>query len=71
MTQKLKNIAFIDGQNLYQGLSWSMDYKKFRIYLRDKYHIEKAYYFLGFREKESDLYEKLQEAGFILVFNLK
>ncbi|MDQ7008911.1 MAG: NYN domain-containing protein [Candidatus Gracilibacteria bacterium] len=68
---KEKNYAFIDGQNLYQGLNWSLNYKKFRISLKDKYNIEKAYYFIGFKQKENGLYEKLQEAGFILVFNLK
>ncbi len=48
-----------------------IDYHKLRVYLSDKYRINKAYYFLWFREKENVLYEKLQEAGFILVFNLK
>jgi len=52
-------------------MSWNMDYKKFRIYLKDKYKIEKAYYFLWFKEKENWLYENLQEAWFILIFNLK
>lgn len=63
--------AFIDGQNLYQGLPWPLDYKKFRVYLREKYSIENAYYFLWFREKENSLYEKLEDAEFILEFNLK
>jgi len=63
--------AFIDGQNLHQWLSWAIDYKKCRTYLKDKYGITKAYYFLWFREQENTLYEKLQEAWFILVFNLK
>jgi hypothetical protein len=52
-------------------LKRAIDYTRFRIYLKDKYKISKAYYFLRFREKENNLYEKLQEAGFILVFNLK
>ncbi len=72
--QKEKNYAFIDGQNLHMGTtktdpSWKIDFKKFRIFLKDKYHIEIAYYFLGcvFEEKR-DLYTKIQEAGFILVF---
>ena len=52
-------------------MDWNLDYYKFRIYLRDKYKVEKAYYFLWFKEKENNLYEKLQEAGFILIFNLK
>ena len=69
-----KNYAFIDGQNLHMGITnienpWRMNFKKFRIFLKDKYHVEMAYYFLGcvFEEKR-DLYTKLQEAGFILVF---
>ncbi len=65
------NLAFIDWQNLYQWLEWQIDYKKFRIFLKDKFWIEKAYYFLWFKEKENLLYEKLQEAWFILIFNEK
>jgi hypothetical protein len=45
----MKNYTFIDGQNLYQSLSWQLDYKKFMIYLKDKYKVEKAYYFIGFK----------------------
>src|SRR3989339_909281 len=68
------NIAFIDGQKLYMGTRseippWNIDLTKFREYLRRKYHVEKAYYFLGFvDEKYQDLYESIQSAGFILVF---
>lgn len=69
---RLNNIAFVDGQNLYlgtKGEGWAVDHKKFRIYLRDKYHIDEAYYFMGFvSEGEQDLYDKLQKAGFILSF---
>jgi len=69
--QKNVNYAFIDGQNLYQWLNWKLDYKKFRIYLKDKFGVDEAYYFLWFREKENNLYEKLQRLWFILIFNLK
>ena len=68
------NLAFIDGQNLYMGTrseepAWNIDFVKFREYLRRKYDISKAYYFLGFVINEkSDLYDKIQEAGFILKF---
>jgi uncharacterized LabA/DUF88 family protein len=68
----ISNIAFIDGQNLHLGTKecgWSVDHKKFRVYLFDKYHITEAYYFLGFvSAEEQDLYDKLQKAGFILSF---
>lgn len=68
----MKNIAYIDGQNLYSGtqeVDFAIDFKKFRVYLRDKYHIEEAYYFFGFlKEEENHLYTNLQKAGFIVVF---
>ena len=65
------NYAFIDGQNLNLGikeLGWKLDFKKFRIYLKEKYGVSKAYYFIGFVEGNNDLYVSLQEYGFILIF---
>lgn len=69
--EKIKNYAFIDGQNLYQWLDYKLDYQRFRIYLKDKYKVEKAYYFLWFKENENSLYEKLKESWFIIIFNQK
>ncbi len=70
--KKKSNLAFIDGQNLYLGTTqngWAVDYKKFRVYLRDKYNVEEAYYFLGFiDEDQQELYNNLQKAGFIVSF---
>jgi len=63
--------AFIDGQNLNLGvqeLGWHLDFKKFRVYLREKYRVEKAYYFIGYLEANRNLYKFLQEAGYVLVF---
>ena len=71
MKKKLNNYAFIDGQNLYlaiQELGWKLDYKKFRIYLREKYAIEKAYMFMGFLPANQELYNFLQTVGFVLIF---
>ncbi len=66
------NIAFIDGQNLHLSTQteWrTIDMKKFRVYLRDKFHVTEAYYFFGFvSEDEQDLYNMLQKAGFTVVF---
>jgi len=68
------NLTFIDGQNLYMGTrsdspAWKIDLVKFREYLSRKYHVQKAYYFLGYvDENNQDLYSSIQEAGFILVF---
>ena len=72
MSNKENNIAFIDGQNLYLGtkeVGFKTDHWKFRTYLRDKYNVSEAYYFLGFvSSEEQDLYDDLQKAGFILSF---
>lgn len=71
---KAINIAFIDGQNLHMGTTkmanpWKIDFKKFRVYLKDKHQVDLAYYFLGYvLEEKRDMYLKIQEAGFILVF---
>ena len=71
MKKKSNNYAFVDGQNLYlaiQGLGWKLDYKKFRIYLREKYAIDKAYMFMGFVPDNQELYNFLQTVGFVLIF---
>ena len=71
MKKEIKNYAFIDGQNLYlgiQGLGWKLNYKRFRIYLKEKYGIERAYMFMGFLPTNQELYNFLQTVGFILVF---
>lgn len=65
------NYAFIDGQNLHFGiksLGWKLDHKKFRAYLEQEHGVSKAYIFLGFMEEHQDLYNVLQEAGFICFF---
>jgi uncharacterized LabA/DUF88 family protein len=69
---RAKNIAFINGQNLHLGTKedgWKVDLTRFRVYLRDKYYIVEAYYFLGYVSDEQEaLYSNLQRAGFIVVF---
>ena len=68
------NLAFIDGQNLYISTTqsefpWKVDLVKFRVYLKYKYKVKKAYYFLGYLKDSCQwLYEEIQSAGFILVF---
>lgn len=65
------NYAFIDAQNLYLGikkLGWQLDYRKFRIYLREKYGVGKAYLFIGLVEHNWKLYDDLARCGFELIF---
>jgi uncharacterized LabA/DUF88 family protein len=72
----MKNYCYIDGQNLHLGTAsadpaWSVDLYKFRVYLHEKYNVEKAFYYLGYVQqgaKIEQLYENIQNAGFILVF---
>ncbi len=70
--ERYSNIAYIDGQNLHLGTkekNWSVNHKRLRVYLRDKYKVGEAYYFLGFvAENNQDLYDGLQKAGYILSF---
>lgn len=71
MLREPVNYAFIDSQNLYRGiksLGWTLDWRKFRIYLREKYAVGRACLFLGFVAEYSDLYEQLRKAGFVLKF---
>lgn len=71
-TPQENNLAFIDGQNLHLGTTqndWKIDHNKFRVYLKDKYHVTEAYYFLGYvSEEQQELYNNLQKAGFIVLF---
>jgi len=65
------NYAFIDGQNLHQSIKeqgWKLDYSKFRIYLKDKYIVTKAYLFIGYVAENQELYTELQESGYLLKF---
>lgn len=71
MIKKENNFAYIDGANLYKGitdLGWNLDYARFRVWLKDRYSVTKAYLFIGFVSKNRNLYTYLQEAGFILVY---
>ncbi len=48
---------------------WKINLSRFRVYLAQKYAVEKAYYFLGYvQEMNQELYEEIQDAGFILIF---
>lgn len=79
--KKENNYAFIDSQNLNLGLSrdvvkkgtkiysgWKLDYKRFRTYLKDKYHVEKAHLFIGYKMGNEAMYTSLQNMGYVCVF---
>jgi len=67
----MRNYAFIDGQNLYAGiqsLGWSLDLRRFRVHLEQKYHVTKALYFLGYMPTNTGLYQRLQGCGYDIRF---
>jgi uncharacterized LabA/DUF88 family protein len=70
--KKERNIAFIDWQNLHLWTTsekWKVDFKRFRIYLKEKFQVEEAYIFLWFLDDNNQkMYRKIQKEGFILEF---
>ena len=69
--EKDNNYAFIDSQNLNLSIrsqGWFLDFKRFRVYLKDKYDITKAFLFIGYVSTNQNLYTSLQKDGYILVF---
>lgn len=63
--------TFIDSQNLNLGvkeLGWNLDYKKFWIFLKDKFKVDKAFLFIGYIESNKNLYRELTDFGYTLVF---
>lgn len=71
MKQRENNYAFIDSQNLNLGVldqGWDLDFARFRVYLRDKFHVSKAFLCIGYIKGNEGLYTYLQEIGYICIF---
>lgn len=71
MKKQTINYAFIDSQNLNLGVrssGWILDFRKFRLYLRNKYAVEKAYLFIGQMAGQESLYDRLQSMNYHLIF---
>lgn len=69
--KECNNFAYVDGANLYEAmkeLGWPLDYKRLKVWLSEKYGVERAYIFIGLIPKYKNLYTYLQESGFTLVF---
>lgn len=65
------NYAFIDSQNLnlsIRELGWILDFARFRVYLKEKYNVGKAFLFIGFVESNKDLYDFLLQSGHECIF---
>ena len=71
MTSSQSNFAFIDGNNLHLtmvNVGWALDYRRFRVYLKEKYHVTEAYYFIGKVLGNEKLYSNLELYGYNVVF---
>jgi len=65
------NHAYIDAANLYRGtksLGWELDYVRFRIWLKEQHCVTHAYIFIGYITKNDELYKKLRNARYCLIF---
>lgn len=74
--------AFIDSQNLNLGTSkdlfnknkkkiykgWQLDFEKFRVYLADKFRVNRALLFIGYIRENEKMYSQLRTFGYELVF---
>lgn len=71
MRNERNNYAFIDSQNVNLAIraqGWKLDWRRFRVYLQEKYGVTKAFLFIGYVEGNTELYTTLQDAGFLCVF---
>src|SRR3989338_2417540 len=65
------NYAFIDSQNLNLAIrdqGWILDFKRFRVYLTEKYGVSKAFIFIGYVETNKKLYDFLASVGYVCIF---
>lgn len=68
--ERARVYAFIDSQNLNIGtqkFGWKMNWVRFRKFLAEQYGVEKAFMFIGYIPENEDLYEKMHEAGYMVV----
>ncbi|MDO8582422.1 MAG: NYN domain-containing protein, partial [bacterium] len=71
MKSKENNYAFIDSQNLNMNVrkqGWILDFARFRVYLKEKYGVQKAFLFIGYIEGNTKLYDFLTRTGYICIF---
>ena len=63
--------AFIDSQNLNLGVKsqgWKLDFRKFRIFLKEKYNVIKAFLFIGYIPTNKKLYDYLKNSDYNVIF---
>jgi uncharacterized LabA/DUF88 family protein len=69
--KEVNNFAFIDSQNVnlaIQEQGWKLDFRRFRVYLREKYGVTAAFLFIGYIPGNQSLYTQLQQSGYTVIF---
>jgi len=64
-------IAYIDAQNIHMGIKWlwwTIDWKKFFLYLKNKYEIDQIIMFFWYIPKYQKLYDFLLKVWYKIVF---
>lgn len=67
----LMKIVYIDAQNIHkwiQELWWIIDWKKFFLYLKNKYAVDQICIFFGYLSKYQKFYDFLSSVGYQVVF---
>ena len=70
----MNNYAYIDNQNLYMATKfadepWQIDMQRFRVYLKEKYHVSQAYLFMGaYNPQYKKRYQMFKNCGYQLIF---
>lgn len=49
-------------------MGWQLDFRKLRVYLKEKHNVVKAFLFLGYIPKNKELYDALRSYGYEIVF---
>ena len=71
MQKQENNYAFIDSQNVNLAIrdqGWKLNWKRLRVYLKDKYKITRVYIFIWYVPSNNKIYQYLQEVWYILIF---
>jgi uncharacterized LabA/DUF88 family protein len=62
----VRNDIVNGGKTLYKG--WELDFRRFFVYLKDKYKVDKAYLFIGRVAGNERLYKFLEDVGYVVVY---
>jgi uncharacterized LabA/DUF88 family protein len=65
------NYAFVDAQNVYMGTrgeGWTVDVFRLRRYLKERFNVTKAFWFVGYLRGQEPFYTILRQAGYVVIF---